>query len=45
MPELPEQADPTVASARPLSKMIRLFFKEDDFVRHGHVFIEKYLKD
>jgi len=25
--------------------MIRLFFKENDFVRHGHLFIDKYLKD
>jgi len=25
--------------------MIRLFCKEDDFDRRGHLFIDKYLKD
>ena len=41
---MPEHIVDTGASTRPLPKMIQLFF-EDDFVRHGHLFIDKYLKD
>ena len=41
---MPEHIVDTGVSTRPLPKMIRLFFK-DDFVRHDHLFIDKYLKD
>jgi len=41
---MPEHIVDTGVSTRPLPKMIRLFCKEDDFARRGHLFIDKYLK-